>query len=128
MKIKWARAIYLVINLRLVWCIAYVRIKNDFCLHVVNIVINSLQGPCNVMRQLRSECACHLFSDKFTKVNWNAYVRLRMHTYYNLVIHLLRVDCNLISEIKCLCVIYLMLNLLWGYCYAYTKSARVINI
>ena len=49
-----------------------------------------------------------------------------MHTYFNLVINLLRVDCNLISEIKCLCVTYLMLNL--GYCYAYIKSVRVINI
>ena len=34
----------------------------------------------------------------------------------SLVINLLRADCNLISEIECLCVIYLMLNLLSGYC------------
>ena len=53
---------------------------------------------------------------------------LRMHTCFNLVINLLRVDCNLISEIECLCVIYLMFNLLWGYCYAYIKTACVINI
>ena len=39
-------------------------------------------------------------------------LELRMHTCFNLVINLLRIDCNLISEIECLCVIYLMLNLL----------------
>ena len=50
-----------------------------------------------------------------------------MHTCFNLVIYLLRLDCNLISEIEFLCVIYLMFNLLLGYYYAYIKSAFVID-
>ena len=49
---------------------------------------------------------------------------LRMHTCFNLVINLLRVDCNLIWEIECLSVNYLMLNLLRGYCNAYELTVR----
>ena len=46
---------------------------------------------------------------------------LRMHVKVDVIkfFNLLRVDCNLISEIECLCVIYLMLNLLRGYCNVY---------
>ena len=74
-KIKWVRVIYLVINLRLVSGMLHCLCKNKECLHVINIVINSLQGPCNVYATI--ECACYLFSDKFTKVNSNPYVRIK---------------------------------------------------